>query len=594
LQRKGLDKVITIALFSFSAFLLATNRGAAQTDTILAEHIHRLLQRPEFRHANFGIEFYSLDTQKPVFELNSEKLFTPASTTKLLTEGTALHLLGPDYRFHTRVYRTGPITAQGTLKGDVVLVASGDPNISGRIRSDGTLAFENEDHAYGGSPDTRAVPGDTLLVIRELAHQIAAQGIKRIQGRVLIDVSLFPEGERELGTGIVISPIAVNDNIVDVTAAPGATVGAPVQLAISPETPYVKFANHAKTGLPDSEPDIEWTNDRTNPDGSHSVTVTGNMPLGKPSILYPYAVAEPSRFAAMALVEALNQDAVKVEFALPVRAANIKGLSRFYEPTHLIAEHVSPPFSQEIKVTLKVSQNLHASMMPFFLGAVIAQKTQKIDQGAFDLEHDFLEGAGLDLSSASQSDGAGGARAAFFTPDFMVHYLAYMASQKDFPVFYQALPILGRDGTLWNIQVGSPASGHVHAKTGTLTFYDALNRNVMVVGKGLAGYLTTPDGQHLAFALYANHISVPTRDDLVTKIVGQALGEIAVDGYLYCPRLSASTKDLRIQSNEARYARRDSCLLLSPAKTLNSSRSVLKEKSGQRDRLRPVSSPSLR
>src|SRR5205807_1790361 len=184
---------------------------------------------------SFGVGFYDLDAKTAVFTLNADKLFVPGSTTKLLTEGTGLELLGPDYRFHTRIYRTGPIRKDGTLAGDLVLVASGDPNLSGRIRPDGTLAFENQDHAYDGSPDTRAVPGDPLLVIHELADQIAARHITRVSGRVIIDISLFAEGDRELGTGVVISPVAVNDNLVDVTVAPGAAPGdAPARRAARP------------------------------------------------------------------------------------------------------------------------------------------------------------------------------------------------------------------------------------------------------------------------------------------------------------------------------------------------------------------------
>src|SRR5690348_4968616 len=164
----------------------------------LADRIHQAIDRPEYRHATFGIEFYDLDTKTPIYALNADKLFVPGSTTKLVTEGTALTLLGPDYRSHTRIYRTGPIERDGTLDGDLVLVASGDPNLSGRIRPDGTLDFENVDHAYDGSADTRAVPGDPLLVIRELAAQVAAHHITRVRGHVLVDVSLFPEGTREL------------------------------------------------------------------------------------------------------------------------------------------------------------------------------------------------------------------------------------------------------------------------------------------------------------------------------------------------------------------------------------------------------------
>src|SRR6267142_744552 len=117
------------------ALLLASGAGRSvgQQSAALAGRIQTIMDRPEFRHAIFGIEFYSLDTDKPIYTLNAEKLFTPASTTKLLTEGTALELLGADFRFHTRVYRTGPIHANGTLDGDLVLVASGDPNLSGRI-----------------------------------------------------------------------------------------------------------------------------------------------------------------------------------------------------------------------------------------------------------------------------------------------------------------------------------------------------------------------------------------------------------------------------------------------------------------------------
>src|SRR3954468_6644616 len=215
---------ITILL----SFLLLLNAAPApaQSKTI-AQRIQTIMDRSEFKHALFGIEFYSLDKGKVVYAINADKLFTPGSTTKLLTEGTALALLGADYRFRTRVYRTGRVDEEGALDGDLILVASGDPNLSGRIRDDGTLAFENEDHSYDGDPNTRAVPGDPLLVIRRLAQQIADKGIKKIRGNVIVDASMFREGTRELGTGVVMSPIVINDNIIDVVIIPGPSEGAP-------------------------------------------------------------------------------------------------------------------------------------------------------------------------------------------------------------------------------------------------------------------------------------------------------------------------------------------------------------------------------
>ena len=128
----------------------------AQSESSLSQRIQKVISRPEFAHANFGIEFYSLDSGKVVYALNADKLFVPASTTKILTEGALLAKLGADYRFHTRVYRSGPIDKRGTLKGDLILVTSGDPNLSNRIQPDGTLAFVDHDHSYNGP----ALPGD--------------------------------------------------------------------------------------------------------------------------------------------------------------------------------------------------------------------------------------------------------------------------------------------------------------------------------------------------------------------------------------------------------------------------------------------------
>src|SRR5207237_10713451 len=104
-------------------------------------------------------------------------------------EGAILELLGDDYRFHTRVYRIGPIK-KGTLHGDIVILASGDPNLSGRIQSDGSLAYEKMDHSYGG-PDSIGI-GEPLLVLLELAQQTADKGSQRVTGRLLMDTSLFP------------------------------------------------------------------------------------------------------------------------------------------------------------------------------------------------------------------------------------------------------------------------------------------------------------------------------------------------------------------------------------------------------------------
>jgi PBP4 family serine-type D-alanyl-D-alanine carboxypeptidase len=508
------------------SLLLVLNTAAVQAQSnSLAQRIQAIMDRPEFKHALFGVEFYSLDKNKVVYSINPDKLFTPGSTTKLLTEGTALSLLGADYRFRTRVYRTGRVDGDGVLDGDVILVASGDPNLSGRLRDDGTLAFENEDHSYDGDPNTRAVPGDPLLVIKRLAQQVADKGIKKIRGNVIVDATMFREGARELGTGVVMSPIVINDNIIDVVITPGASEGAPVAFTSSPVTAYVNFSNRAKTGKPDSEPEIRLASSQPATDTKQNVTISGTFPAGKAPILFKYVVPSPTRFAETVFTESLREKGVEVEPLPGFR--DLSALAASYVPEQAIAEHVSAPLKEEIKVTLKVSQNLHASIMPLVLAAILEPK--KSERTGFDLEKDFLLKAGLDPLGAQQGDGAGGN--AHFSPDFMVSFLTYMSKQKDFQIFHDALPVLGKDGTLFDIQPQSPAAGFVHAKTGTFSVYDPLNRNLLVTGKGLAGYMTTKKGERLAFAIYINNVSVPTTGDSVKKIVGQAVGEIAAAAY---------------------------------------------------------------
>jgi PBP4 family serine-type D-alanyl-D-alanine carboxypeptidase len=509
--------------------LLATSSFAspvAAQRPPLEERIRAVIDRPEFAHAMWGMQFTSLDSGRVVYALNAEKLFTPGSTTKLLTMGTAMGILGADHQFNTRVYRTGPVR-QGVLEGQLVLLASGDPNLSARLRkADRTLAFENVDHSYDADPNTRAVPGDPLLVLRELARQVRQHGITRVRGSVIVDASLFPEGERELGTGVVISPIVVNDNLVDVTIRAGTEAGQAAPLTVSPTTAYVHFINKVVTAPAGTRPSIRWSSDSMRADGSRVVVASGVFPRETPPILYSYAVPQPSRYAEVAFAEALRTAGVAANARPYTVHPQLVRLRASYGPANMVAEHQSATLGEAVKVTLKVSQNLHASLMPYLLGALRGHDTAAT---GFDLEREFLTSLGLDLSGAQQGDGAGGD--AHYTPAFMVGFLTAMAKRPDIATFQAALPVLGRDGTLWDIQPQSRAASHVIAKTGTFAVDDPLNRRLLVTGKGLAGYMTTVQGERLAFAIYVNNVSVSTAPDEVKRVVGQALGEIAAMAY---------------------------------------------------------------
>jgi dihydroorotase/N-acyl-D-amino-acid deacylase len=513
--------------FAILFLLCAPSPLRAQSASTLSERIQKVITRPEFAHGNFGIKFVSLDTGKVLYSLNADKLFVPASTTKLLTEGTVLAKFGADYRFHTRIYRTAPVDSKGKLKGDLILVASGDPNLSNRIQPDGTLAFVDEDHAYNGP----AVPGDPLAIIKKLAKDVAAKGIRKIEGRVLIDASLFSDGPREGGTSVVMSSIIVNDNVIDLVATPGAKAGDPATLVTSPQTSYVKFIPGITTGPANSKSDVDVSDPVTNPDGTVSVIVGGTLPLGSQPTTASFAVPSPTFFAQTVLTEALSAAGISIKPPKHASPPDFAALARSYTPQNQIAEHVSPPLAEEIKVTLKVSQNLHAGMGPYLLGALIAKNAKDPLRAGFNTERDLLKEAKLDLTGISQGDGAGGDWADLFSPEFVCSYLTYWTTRPDYPTFFKALPILGKDGTLAKIQTTNPGAGHVFAKTGTFASEDRVNANLMLNGKGLAGYVITSSGQKLVFAAYVNHVSLPPDPDSPQAVAGQALGEIAAAAY---------------------------------------------------------------
>src|SRR6266850_3862033 len=417
---KNCPRGLVFRSFLVSLFLscLPASLARAQSESSLSQRIQKVISRPEFAHANFGIEFYSLDTGKVIYALNADKLFVPASTTKILTEGTLLAKLGADYRFHTRVYRTGSIDKHGTLKGHLILVASGDPNLSNRIQPDGTLAFVDEDHSYEGP----ALPGDPLLVINRLAKDVAASGIRKIEGQVLIDTSLFPDGPREGGTNVVLSSIMINDNVIDLVGSPGAKPGEPAAFQSSPKTSYIKVVNRLTTSPAGTKPSFEPPDTVTNPDGSVLVTLSGSLPVGTSPQTAAIPVPSPTKFAETAFREALSARGIQVKNRPAPAVTDFSAYTRFYSAENQVTEHVSPPLSEEIKITLKVSQNLHAGMGPYLLGTLVEKDTKHLLDAGFKVEHDFLQSAKLDLSGAAQGDGAGGDWADLFSADFMVHY----------------------------------------------------------------------------------------------------------------------------------------------------------------------------
>jgi PBP4 family serine-type D-alanyl-D-alanine carboxypeptidase len=488
----------------------------------LIEAIRKITEREDFAGARFGVAAHDVAEGQALFEENACQLFPAASTTKIPTSIYALALLGQQFRFRTRVVRCGPMDGEGTLHGDLVLVASGDPNLSGRVASGDKLDFRDIDHSYGGAI-AQLVERNPLQIIDLFARGVRAAGIFRITGTVLVDVHLFEEGYRETGTFTIVSPIAVNDNQIDLEIMPGKSEGDAAHLRLWPRSGYVRFINRVTTGAGGSEPAIRVSAEQRESDGTHSVTVTGKVPVGAPSMA-KLAVESPSRFARTLLVEALAVAGIVVEGGLSGQSVTSRATP---DDAPTIVEHISAPLSEVTKVELKVSQNLHAEMLIRVVGAVCAAAHgAEAASAGFVCGRDLLQKWGVETTGACQGDACGAN--GFFSPDFMCRLLVRVAASDVYDSFLLGLPVMGRDGTLWDVQPNSGAAGRVVAKTGTLICNDLLNNSLLFTGKGLAGYVSARSGRRVAFCIYLNnYLRVPP-----SKLdPGHVLGELATAIY---------------------------------------------------------------
>lgn len=488
----------------------------------LAAKIEEVIHGPAYRQASWGILVVDAETGKPVYEHNADRLFAPASTTKVYSCAAALAVFGPDYQFETPVYRRGKVE-DGRLQGDLILVAKGDPTLGGRTDAQGKMAFKDHDHIYAHFlPGAELTDTDPLAGLRALARQVAQAGIRQVGGDVLVDDRLFPKS-RGSGSGPdLLTPIVVNDNVVDIQVTPADRAGEPARLLIRPETRFLQIDADVQTVAEGQRPGVQVLT--PNP---QRIVVRGRIPLKSKPLLLIVPVEDPTAFARALFIEALRAERVRVSASVlqPPRADLPDPAA--YAQMPRVALFTSPPFSELIKVTLKVSHNLYAGMLPILAAVHRGQKTL---HDGMRLQRKFLADLGVPVDTISFAGGAGGASADTVTPRATVQLLQGLARRPDYTVIHDGLPVLGVDGTLVDaVAKDSPARGKVWAKTGTLVWTDLMNDRQMLRSKSLAGTLRTANGRTLVVAMFVNNVPLPrgvnsTREG---KVLGQ-LCEIIV------------------------------------------------------------------
>src|SRR5581483_1859107 len=118
-------------ILAFASLVWVAQLSAADHKSLSAR-LDNLLSAPDVTRSFWGVEIVDLSTGRLLYARNEDKLFTPASNTKLFTTAAVLALIGPNYRFRTTLETTGTLDRYGRLTGDLVLVGRGDPNLSGR------------------------------------------------------------------------------------------------------------------------------------------------------------------------------------------------------------------------------------------------------------------------------------------------------------------------------------------------------------------------------------------------------------------------------------------------------------------------------
>lgn len=489
----------------------ASSSSNQSSTPALDPQIQQILNKPIYQHGQFGILVVDSGGHT-VTSLNPGRLFVPGSTTKLFTLSTAWDSFGPDQRTTTPLLAAGRINGQ-TLAGNLVLVASGDLTLGGRLKADGTIDFTPVDHTYAAAFPTLAgiTPEDPLAGLNSLARQVKAAGITHVAGDVVVDNLLFAP-DPMLTAVPPPTPIILNDNLIDILSTPG-PAGQPATVSWRPQTSATKLDYHVKTVAAGQPSKITAT-----PGPGGVITVSGTLAADTKQWLTVVPVADPAAFARSAMIDALKRAGVAVD-AAPTGPDPAPPASEAGDKT--VAKLVSPPFHQEARLILKVSHNLGADLMVCMLAVHAGSKDC---QTGFAAIKAFDDKVGIDPAQASQADGQGGVEADAFTPQAYIPMLKSWTTRPDGTAFREALPILGVDGDLALFGADSPAKGKVFAKTGTIANGNALTGTFLIGGRAEAGYLDAGGGRFDEFAVMFNGGQVPTSDQILA--VAQDISQI--------------------------------------------------------------------
>lgn len=463
----------------------------------------------------WALRVVDLESGEVIYNQRSDDNIFIGSVRKVFTIGELLEEYGQDFMFRTPLHRQGPITEEGVLQGDLIVVASGDLTMGGRRLPNNTMAVTNFDHNDANNLGNAILSTpDPLQGYKDLAKQIADSGVTKITGEIIIDDRLFqPYFFRN---EFDVKPIFVNDDVVDVIVDPG-TPGGPAIVEYRPKSAAFSLESTLQTLATGEVNDIDI--DPFVPEcfgmldclGLVSGEISTDLvpPLTDTfPIIQIFRIADPSSYARTVLIEALIEEGVVVD--APVVAKNPSQLlppKNSYTPETILAEYKSLPLSEYGKLVLKVSYNI-GSDTSLLLWGLRHESDNMNDTLAIERDN-LINNIGIPGDEFEFFDGSGGFDTVA-TNKAVIQMLEYISRQSFFPDYLGLLPILAVDGSLAFVTdfESDPslagAKGNVYAKTGTKI--TGSPDGLFLDGQALGGYIDTKSGKRLMFHLAVNNI----------------------------------------------------------------------------------------
>jgi serine-type D-Ala-D-Ala carboxypeptidase/endopeptidase (penicillin-binding protein 4) len=509
--------------FAVVACLLLALQLQAASHKSLEKRIAAILVQPDVSRGFWGIEVASPATGKVLYSQNANKLFTPASNTKLFTTAAALALIGPNYNFRTTVETNGTLDKHGRLTGDLVLVGRGDPNLSGR-ELPYNVHTERNDHP--------------IQVLEQLADELVRKGLKYVDGDIIADDSYFAferygegwsQDDLVWADGAPVSALTINDNVIFVNILPADRAGERAFVSITPFADYYRIDNRIIT-TPAGTGRKLFINREP---GSIMLTLWGTMPLDDAGANEAVAIEDPAEFAAGLFRQLLQARGVAVYGKPKTRHTELASLGTLTVTTTMaarggdesarisqaqplvLASYQSQPLVEDLRVINKVSQNLHAEILLRLLGR--EKGAAGTVEGGLEVLRGFLNQAAVPSDQYVFYDGSGLSRQNLVSAHAIVRLLSYASSQPWGASFRETLPVSGIDGSLSDRFNNMDAKARIFAKTGSLGGV-----------KALSGYAITDRGEQIAFSILSNNLNLPSKrvTDTIDKIIEEIVHDL--------------------------------------------------------------------